>query len=64
MIVKLLGFVNLPIQLGPSSGCSRATVTVAWHLPFVTLCLSAMAEGCSDARVASGMIEKEALNVG
>lgn len=39
-------------------------VTIAQHLPLVTLCSLAMAEDCSDAGSAAGMVKREVPYVG
>lgn len=57
MIAKPSEFVNPPMWLGPSSGHGEAVVTMAWHLPLVTLCSPAEGECCSDVGIAADMIE-------
>ena len=37
---------------------------VAWCLPLMTLCALAMGKDCFDARAVTGMVEREAPNVG
>lgn len=45
-------------------GYGKAELTVAWHLPLVTLCSPARGEGCSSIGIAVGAIEGEVLSAG
>lgn len=56
--------MNPPIWLGLSSSYSGAAVTVAWHLPLMTLCSLAAAEDYSGTGAVVGMAMREASNVG
>ena len=64
IVAKPLGFVNLPIHLGPSLDHSEGKATMAWHLPLMTLRLLVNDEGCFGIRVAVGLVEGKASGVG
>lgn len=60
----LVGFLNPPTLLGPSSIDSGDVVMVALLLPLMTLCspnaeCSAMVEGCSRIGATAGVAERE-----